>query len=245
MVRRGQAVDAMPVLNWCVEANDRNADLEDLAYALCWRGICVLDLDDPEPAHNDALRGVASARQSRSRLAEYLNLRLLGNALAWLGAGDRAVSASESALTIAADLGSDSYELAALQSLAFTCTLGGQHERAVTLCLRGIELSQGLGDVCTEALLRGSLGDAFHGLGRYEEAVGSLLRALPVFRSHSSRRFHGVCLLKLGYAYQAMGSPEAVGYIEQSLGIFRQLRLLRRVEQAEHALDRCRDNLMS
>jgi hypothetical protein len=42
-----------------------------------------------------------------------------------------------------------------------------------------------------------------------------------------------------------MGSPEAVGYIEQSLGIFRQLRLLRRVEQAEHALDRCRDNLMS
>jgi hypothetical protein len=29
--------------------------------------------------------------------------------------------------------------------------------------------------------------------------------------------------MKLGYAYEAMGSPEAIGYLEESLRIFRQL----------------------
>ena len=38
-----------------------------------------------------------------------------------------------------------------------------------------------------------------------------------------------------------MGSyQEAIGYLEQTLLMFRQLRLPRRVEQAEQILDRCR-----
>jgi tetratricopeptide (TPR) repeat protein len=106
--------------------------------------------------------------------------------------------------------------------------------------LRALELSEKLGDVCGEALAYGLLGDAYLGLGRYEEAAAVLLRALPVFRRHSSRRFHAVCLLKLGYTYEAMRSSEAIGYLEESIRLFTEIRQSGKADQARHALDRCR-----
>jgi tetratricopeptide (TPR) repeat protein len=148
-------------------------------------------------------------------------------------------------VAIARELGVPSYEVAALRNLAHTSTVAGRHDRSLAACLRGIELGRRLGDICGEALVFGMLGDAYRGLGRYEDAVSSLRRALPVFRVHSSRRYLAVCLMKLGYAYEAMGSPEAIGYLEESLRIFRQLHLPRKVDQAQQALDRCRAALMA
>jgi tetratricopeptide (TPR) repeat protein len=169
-----------------------------------------------------------------------MSLGNVGIALAQLGENDQAVQAGESALAMASALGVASYELEALLSLAYTCTLTGRHERAVTLCLRGIEMSRKLGDICGESVARGILGDAYHGLGDYQQAATSLLRALPVFRDHSARHFQAVCLLKLGYAYEAMGSPEAIGYLEESLQIFRRLRLPGKADRAQQALNRCK-----
>ena len=52
----------------------------------------------------------------------------------------------------------------------------------------------------------GIRGDAYRGLGRYRESAESLNVALPIFRDHFMRRHHGLCLLKLGYTYPAIGN---------------------------------------
>jgi tetratricopeptide (TPR) repeat protein/DNA-binding XRE family transcriptional regulator len=240
MVRSGQAASARPILDQTTETNDHSGEPGVLALALYWRAICALDLDDPVSARSAAARGVAVARRAGTRLAEYLNLSVLGQAFAKLGAAADAVRASESALAIASALGVESQELDALLSMGYTFVLTGRHQRAVNACLRAIELSVSLGDVCGEALAHGVLGDAYHGLGRYREAAASLHRALPVFRDRSARHFQAVCLLKLGYAYEAMDSREAVGYLAESLQIFRQLHLQGKVDRAQEALNRCK-----
>jgi len=40
--------------------------------------------------------------------------------------------------------------------------------------------------------------------------------------------------------FRAMGSEEAIGYLEESLAMFRELCLPSRVAQAQRALDGCR-----
>jgi tetratricopeptide (TPR) repeat protein len=239
-IERGHAADAQTGLDRCVEEFEQYEMFEALAFALYWRAVCAWDLDHFECSVNDAERGIVMARRAQSRLAELMNLRELGNALAWLGDRDRAVGASESALAIAVELGVPSYENAALHSLALTYTLTGWHDRAVAVCLQRIELSKSLGDIRGVAVSLGILGDAYQGLGRYQESASSLLRALPIFRDYHADRHHAVCLLKLGYACEAMGSPEAIDYLEESMQIFRRLRLPCKAEEAQRALDQCR-----
>jgi hypothetical protein len=54
------------------------------------------------------------------------------------------------------------------------------------------------------------------------------------------RRHHGLCLLKLGYAHQAMGDyPAAADYLTESMAIFSQLELTHFVERAQQALETC------
>jgi tetratricopeptide (TPR) repeat protein len=242
MIEFGHAADAFPVLDRCVETASQTEELETLALALYWRASCAFDLEDLESARMDAGRGVRVARRAGSQLAELLNLRITGSTLADLGHFERAVAASESALMIATNLGVAAYELAALHALAFTCSrMEHERERAVNLCLRRIQLSRKLGDVRGEGHAYGVLGDTYYGLGKYELAVESLLRALPIFRDHQAHRHHALCLMKLGYAYERMRTyPLAIDYLEEGLVRFRELRLPRKAEQAQEALDRCR-----
>jgi DNA-binding SARP family transcriptional activator/tetratricopeptide (TPR) repeat protein len=239
VVMRGRAAEVLDQLKACTEVLSRAGEREAAAFACYWLGFCLSDLDHFEQARREAERGIALAREAESPLAELLNLRELSNALASLGLDDLAHAPSERALAMAMALGAPTYELAALHNLALTCTITGQYERAVSVCMRCFELSRALGRSCAEALTLGVLSDAYYGLGRYQEAVDSLLQALPVFRDHSSGRFHAVCLLKLGYAYSAMGSPKAAGYLQESLQKFQHLRLPRKAEQAQKALDLC------
>jgi tetratricopeptide (TPR) repeat protein len=111
----------------------------------------------------------------------------------------------------------------------------------VGLCRQRIELSRELGDVRGEALSLGVLADAYQVQGRYDLAAQSLVLALQSFRAHGADRHHGLSLMKLGHAYEAMGAfPDAIRCLEESLPIFRQLQLPHKVEQAREALDRCR-----
>jgi tetratricopeptide (TPR) repeat protein len=83
-----------------------------------------------------------------------------------------------------------------------------------------------------------------HGLGDYDNAVRSLLHTLPIVRAHHARRHIALCLLKLGYAHEALRRyPEAIGYLSQARDTFGELRLTRRAESAQQALDRCRQAL--
>ena len=75
-------------------------------------------------------------------------------------------------MPIIVELGDESCESSALHNLAYVCTLAGRCGRAVELCERLRELSRDIGDMRGEALSLGeALGDAYHGLGRYEDAV--------------------------------------------------------------------------
>jgi DNA-binding SARP family transcriptional activator/tetratricopeptide (TPR) repeat protein/transcriptional regulator with XRE-family HTH domain len=237
LVRRGQAADALPILDSCIEAGGHDQEPAALALALYWRSICAVDLEDLESARSAAARGVAAARRAGSRAAEYMNLGILGISLAMLGRDDPAAEVGQKALAIATSLGVGAYELEALLSLAFTYNQTGRHQPAVPVCLRAIELSQELGDICGEGLAQGTLADAYHGLGQYKKAAATLHRALPVFRDHSARHFQAICLLKLGYAYQAIGSAQAADYLKQSLRIFRELRLPGKADRAQQALN--------
>jgi DNA-binding SARP family transcriptional activator/tetratricopeptide (TPR) repeat protein len=240
MIERGQSVEAFEVLDRCVQAASSMGESETLSLALYWRSACAFDLDDQSRSLADAEWGVSVARAAGSQLAELMNLRLRSSTLAWLGADDRAVADSELAIAIASDLG-DTYELAALHNLAYTLTLTGRYERAVSVCLREMELSRKLMDVRGEAISYAVLGDAYQGMGKYDLAVDNLLRALPAFRDHNFPRHHAVCLYKLGRAHEELERyHEAVSYLEDSLVNFRQLRLPQRVEETQRSLDRCR-----
>lgn len=241
LVQRGQAADALGILDQCVRVIGQYGDAEELAFALYWRGSCAWDLEDFKHARGDSERGIREARRGASGAAECANLCLLGDTQAWLGEGDQAVASGERALAIATSLGPPTYELEALHNLSRTCTLTNQSGRAVELCLRRIELSRALGDRGGEALSQAVLGDAYNALGRHGEAAVSLLRALPVFAEHRSGRFHALCLLKLGYAAEGQRNyAEATRYLEESLTMFQRLRLPRKAEVARQALRRCR-----
>jgi tetratricopeptide (TPR) repeat protein len=89
----------------------------------------------------------------------------------------------------------------------------------------------------------GLSGDAYYGLGRYRESADSLRSALPIYRDHFMRRHHGLCLLKMGHAYQAMGDHQAaIRSLQECLGIFGQLQLDHYAMRARETLIICRDS---
>jgi tetratricopeptide (TPR) repeat protein len=239
MTQVGFAADAISIFDQCI-ADDTHADPQVLSSALEWRAVSAWDMGDFTGARSAAERGVAVARLAGYRLGECGNLCALSAALTSFGLYEDAIAAGEAALAIAEELGNATCELVTLTGLAGTCNMSGQYERAVSMSLRALDLSDKLGDIYDEALNYGRLGDAYLGLGRYLEAASVLQHALPIFRHHSSRRFHAVCLLKLGYTYEAMGSPEAIGYLEESLRLFTEIRQAGKANEARQALDRCR-----
>jgi DNA-binding SARP family transcriptional activator/tetratricopeptide (TPR) repeat protein len=240
LVERGRSAEAILVLDRCAVAAE-TIEEETLALVLYWRAACAWDVDDFDRARADASRGVCVARRAGSLHAEFMNLRMLANVLAWFGEGERALAAGESALAITVDLAVAPYELVALYNLAYACTLVGRYERAICLYTRTIELSRGLGDPRLEAQAYAMLGDAYSGLGQHGLAVHSLLRALPILQDHQAHRHAALCLLKLGFAHESLQCyPEAISYLTESVLIFHQLSLPHKAEEAEQTLDRCR-----
>jgi tetratricopeptide (TPR) repeat protein len=170
-----------------------------------------------------------------------MQLRFRAVLLSYLGISDHAVEMGEQALSMARTLDVASYELAALNSLAFVQTRAGQHKQAVDLCVRQVQLCQELGDSYREAIARAVLGDALCGLGRVEEAVSSWLSAATLFQGTHAHRFYALCQLRIGQAYEAMKLvPEAVTCLEESVVVFRRLRIVPKIEEAQATLERCR-----
>lgn len=95
--------------------------------------------------------------------------------------------------------------------------------------------------VLGEAYFLDLLGDAYNGLGRYDEAIMALSEAAGAFRQHGALCAHAVCLFKIAQSHLAMARGElAASYLEECLPIFRKLRLPGHEEQAARALEACR-----
>ena len=173
-----------------------------------------------------------------------MNLRGLGQSLNGLGDYARGSAACQKAVSIAVELGEDSFRQYVLHDLAHSCIKAGRYHEAIELSLRRFELCRQVGDLRGEALSMAVLGDAYHGLGRFEDAVSAFEQALPVFRDHFIRRFQAVCLFKLGCAHAAMGNPmQANRSLRESLPIFRELRLPAYEESVREALRALRPTL--
>jgi tetratricopeptide (TPR) repeat protein len=236
-VECGYSADAMGLLDECVAMLKRCGDTGQLAYALYWRSAAAWDQCHFEAAQGHAERGVRLAQRGGDRHAEYMNLRGLGQSLNKLGDYARGSAACQKAVSIAVELGEDSFRQYALHDLAHSCIKAGRYHEAIDLSLRRFELCRQVGDLRGEALSMCVLGDAYHGLGRFEDAVAAFEQALPVFRDHFIRRFHAVCLFKLGCAHAAMGNPmQANRSLRESLPIFGELRLPAYEESVREAL---------
>jgi DNA-binding SARP family transcriptional activator/DNA-binding XRE family transcriptional regulator len=243
-VECGYSADAMGLLDECVAMLKRCGATGQLAYALYWRSAAAWDQCHFEAAQGHAERGVRLAQRGGDRHAEYMNLRGLGQSLNKLGDYARGSAACQKAVSIAVELGEDSFRQYALHDLAHICIKAGRYHEAIDLSLRRFELCRQVGDLRGEALSMCVLGDAYHGLGRFEDAVAAFEQALPVFRDHFIRRFHAVCLFKLGCAHAAMGNPmQANRSLRESLPIFRELRLPAYEESVREALRALRPTL--
>ena len=85
------------------------------------------------------------------------------------------------------------------------------------------------------------LGDAYNGLGHYDEAIAALSEAAEAFRQHDAQCAHAVCLFKIAQSHLAMGRGEvAQRYLGECLPVFRELQLPGHEEQAMLALEACR-----
>jgi tetratricopeptide (TPR) repeat protein len=99
----------------------------------------------------------------------------------------------------------------------------------------------GVNQLLGQAYFLDLLGDAYNGLGRYDEAIVALSEAAASFAEHGAQRAHAVCLFKIAQSQLALGrTGEGIRYLEQCLPIFRDLQLPEHEEQARRALDSCR-----
>jgi tetratricopeptide (TPR) repeat protein len=206
----------------------RLGDQLALAFALFWAADAAVSLGHRPDAVAPAERGLELARKLGDRHAEMMLLRIIGSALVLVDGRrhDDGVRSAEHALAMARELHEPVYELDILRMLAHVNNLAGRHGIARDLCREGIGLSSRLGYTAGDAYFLGSLGDACHGLGRYQEAIEAYSRALPVFREHAIRRHQALCLLKMAESCQALGLHDrALPFLEECLPVFGELRL--------------------
>jgi tetratricopeptide (TPR) repeat protein len=240
LMGRGEAATALGFLNRCAKKFDHASDQDALAFTLYWQAACAWNLGQFDAALRYAEHGLALARQIDHRQAEFLNLRQVGQALGRLGRPAEGIEACKHAVSVAKELGQQSYDHAARQTLAHVYVMAGDYDNALIVCLNLLDLIRQLANVREEGVILGLLGDAYNGLGRHQEAAQVLAEALPIFRDNINRRYHGLCLLKLGYAYQGMGRFErAAGYLKDSVQIFRELHLTHYEKQAREAIAEC------
>ena len=91
-----------------------------------------------------------------------------------------------------------------------------------------------------EAYFLDLFGDACNVLGRYDEAVDALSRAVKVFKEQGAQCAHAVGLFKLAQSHLALAHHhQAIECLEECLPIFRRLHLPRSEKRARAALDAC------
>jgi len=206
----GELVRALGVQGSVIPmSTPERADKHGLATALYWRAVCDWNLGAYADARQSAEQAIHLARSISDRQTELLALRIRAIALANLpGQREEAVASAEQARALATGLGHATLEHEILHSTAYVYNLTGRHEVVLQLRRDGLALERDLGVQAQPDWLC-LLGDAYHGLGRYSEAAESLRSALPFYRDRFMRRHHALCLLKMGYAYQAMGDYQA------------------------------------
>jgi len=243
--RQGRHVQAGPLVAQCVAAFDQLGDRHGLAVALYWSTTCEWNVGNYTGAQRSAERTSQLAQDLGDLHIESMALRMLALSTASIDLPNRAsdaVQAAEKALMLARRVGRPALEHEVLHTVASVYSLVGRHDDALRLGQQSLAETRRHGAQIAVADFLGILGDAYRGLGRHREAIESLSAALPIYRDQLMLRHHGLCLLKLGYTYQAMGDDQAAArHLQQSLDIFSELRLPHYQDRAREALKACQE----
>jgi DNA-binding SARP family transcriptional activator/tetratricopeptide (TPR) repeat protein len=232
--QRGNLAEAAVLFDACIRCFGDAGAREALAFALFWRASCAFELKDFEVARSLADQCRAAARLAGNRPAELFSSQILGISLASVGQYDAGVAACEQALAIAEELGGG--VSSALHGLAQACGIAGQHERALALSARMLDLARDSDEVVGQAYAHVVMGDACHALGRFHDAVDAFAQAQPIFLAKHADRGYAICTLKRAHASQALGLPETASLLEQSLRMFEELGLSHNAKEARQAL---------
>lgn len=129
----------------------------------------------------DTERALRLARKALQLAQRANDDRALAQAHNILGITSRDRIHLEKALALAERLDDPGVEVAALNNLALAHLRGGSAERALPLAERALERSEPLGDRHREAALHNNLADVLRALGRGDEAMRHLKRAVTLF----------------------------------------------------------------
>jgi tetratricopeptide (TPR) repeat protein len=88
------------------------------------------------------------------------------------------------------------------------------------------------------------MGDSLGGLDRHEAAIEAYRQAAQAFEAQGARCSYALCLFKIADSYLALREPwHAIGYLEASLPLLRELGLVRHVGLAQRQLAACQAGL--
>ena len=235
---QGYHAEVSGVIGQCVTAFAQLGDQRALAWALYWQAACAAAVGRHPDALEYAQRGLEIARTNREPGAEIMLLRQAAFALSSIrGRAGEAIARAERALDLARQAGEPTHELDTLRMLAHVNNRTGHHSTAEHIARQGIDLAAEHNYIADRAYFWGALGDACHGLGRYQDAIDAFGHALPTFREHGLRRHEALCQLKLAESHLALGNTsQARPYLIQCQPTFSQLRMPEYLQRARKAM---------
>jgi DNA-binding SARP family transcriptional activator/tetratricopeptide (TPR) repeat protein len=238
---QGYDAEVSATIGQCAAAFGELGDQHTLAWALYWQASCAVTTGIRSEAMPHIQRGLDLARRNHDPGAEIMLLRQAALALAGIrGRQNEAIVHAERALALARHAGEQTHELDTLRMLAHVNNLAGRHPSAVHLARQGIDLAEERHYIADRAYFLGALGDACHGLGRYQDALNAFGRALPTFCEHGLRRHEALCLLKMAESHLALGNTsQARTYLEQCQPAFAELQLPAYTQRVQKAMERC------
>ncbi|MBA2312740.1 MAG: AAA family ATPase, partial [Actinobacteria bacterium] len=135
---------------------------------------------DPERSTTDAARALSLAEEADDTLALAQTHNLLGILSGGRGASG-AIAHLEQSLEHAKHLADPTARIAALNNLALAHRRSGDLESSMRLTRTSLELCASQGDLHREAALHNNLADLLHEVGREEEAMRHLKKAVALF----------------------------------------------------------------
>jgi tetratricopeptide (TPR) repeat protein len=208
-----------------------------LAHGLVFLSFCHGHRGELDDADRLARRALTVARESGDSRCEIRALRQLGAVRLMQDRVLDAVGLLDSALLLAQRFGPADLEGIVLNSLAKALVQSGDLDRADEVCGRAAVLLDRLAQPVARAYIRVTQGQIAELQGRHADAVVLVEGARWVFRQLGDRRGEATADFRLGVNELALGHPvRAVPLLRSAVGVFRDLALPARAEEAERLL---------
>jgi tetratricopeptide (TPR) repeat protein len=232
--------EAAELLDQSLPVFERNCDIRSLVQAIYWRGHLASRRDDVDTARNDAQRGLMLVRVIGDKQIESLHLRMLAQVLALQGDKTESLRLCERALAIARDDGGLADQRQILYELGEIKIATGDPGWTVEQCRRALGQGYPMGYKLAEAHLRSLLGQAYHALGKYGEAVSELASSAAIFVRHKAPGEYAVTLYHLASAQIAVRDYDAAKEnLISCLEVLDEVRMPRYQDLALAALRAC------